>query len=155
LVDGLVMLDWSAAGIEWTADCSGDVSVTVNATRIRTTGDLGGLYFSVYVDGVMQAEDLRIPEDNSQDSWRSNSTNYPFHITKTGESQFTIATNLEAGKHTFAIYNQTEANMGAFGVKAITLNGTFLTPPCRQGNVYRSSGRLYFCFSRYSRNPGC
>lgn len=129
LVDGLVMLDWSAAGIEWTADCSGDVSVTVNATRIRTTGDLGGLYFSVYVDGVMQAEDLRIPEDNSQDSWRSNSTNYPFHITKTGESQFTIATNLEAGKHTFAIYNQTEANMGAFGVKAITLNGTFLTPP--------------------------
>ena len=129
LVDGAVMLDWSAAGIEWTADCSGDVSITVNATRIEKTGDLGGLYFSVYVDGVMQAEDLRIPEDNSQDNWRSNSTNYPFHITQTGESQFTIATNLQAGEHTFAIYNQTEANMGAFGVKAITLDGTFLTPP--------------------------
>lgn len=131
--NGAVMLDWTAAGIEWNANCSGDVSITVNATRMGHTdvNEDGGLYFTVYVDGVMQAENLRMPETINE-SWTSNSTNYPFHITKLGESTFTIATDLPAGDHTFAIYNQTEANMGAFGVKSITMNGSFLTPPAEK-----------------------
>lgn len=133
IVNDTLMLDWTAAGIEWEANCSGDVTVTLNATRMGHT-DVeadGGLYFTVYVDGVMQAADLRIPE-TVNDTWLSNSTNYPFHITKLGESTFTIATGLEEGKHTFAIYNQTEANMGAFGVKSITLNGEFLSAPAEK-----------------------
>ena len=131
--NGALMLDWTAAGIEWNANCSGDVSITVNATRMEhadVEAD-GGLYFTVYVDGVMQAENLRMPETVNS-SWTSNSTNYPFHITKKGESTFTIATDLPEGDHTFAIYNQTEANMGAFGVKSIDLNGTFLAPPAEK-----------------------
>lgn len=131
--NGAVMLDWTAAGIEWNANCSGDVTVTVNATRLGNydVNGNGGLYFTVYVDGVMQAENLRIPATVDA-SWTSNSTNYPFHITSLGESTFTIAKGLAAGDHTFAIYNQTEANMGAFGVKSITMNGSFLAPPAEK-----------------------
>ncbi len=130
IVGDTLMLDWTASGIEWEANCSGDVKVTLNATRMgHTDVDAdGGLYFTVYVDGVMQAADLRMPE--TVDSiWTSNSTDYPFHITALGDTTFTIATGLSEGKHTFAIYNQTEANMGAFGVKSIDLTGEFLDAP--------------------------
>ena len=130
IVNDTLMLDWTAAGIEWEANCSGDVTVTLNATRMGHT-DVeadGGLYFTVYVDGVMQAADLRIPE-TVDSTWTSNSTNYPFHITALGNTTFTIAEDLPEGDHTFAIYNQTEANMGAFGVKSIELSGTFKDAP--------------------------
>ncbi len=126
VVDNTLTLDFSASGIEFNANCSGDVTVTFDST-IRTTGDAGGLYFSVFVDGVMQAEDLRIPSNNGWD-WTT-PTEYPFHITADGESTFTIASGLEAGDHTFAIYNQSESYDGLMAVKSITLDGTFLDPP--------------------------
>ena len=127
LVDGTLYMDWSASGIEFKANCSGDVSIKVNSNRINTNAKYG-LYFTVIVDGVAQYEDQRIPEDNHADRWTSNSTNYPFKIEKSGESEFTIAKNLSSGTHTFEIYTQTEADKGAFGIKSITLNGEFLTP---------------------------
>ena len=134
LTDDGLMLDWSASGIEWKANCSGDVSVTLNTTRLgsRDPATDGGLYFSVFVDGVMQYADLRIPSDTGN-SWTSNSKGYPFHITQTGEATFTIATGLDAGEHTFEIYNQTEAYHGAFGIKSITLDGEFLSAPAENG----------------------
>ncbi len=128
LVNGAVMLDFSASGIEWKANCSGDVKITVNATNIVNTNENGGLYFTAFVDGEMVAKDLRMPATIDA-SWTSNSTNYPFHITALGETEFTIATDLPEGEHTFAVYNQTEANMGTFGIKSISLNGEFLAPP--------------------------
>jgi len=128
VVDNTLMLDWSASGIEFNADCSGDVLITVNTSRIKG-GTKGGLYFTVIVDGVVQYENKRVPEDNNGSSWTSNSTGYPFHITKTGESIFTIARNLSKGKHNFKIYNQTEAHHGTFGIKSISLNGKFTAPP--------------------------
>ena len=127
LVNGTLFMDWSASGIEFKANCSGDVSIKVNSNRINT-GAKYGLYFTVIVDGVVQYENQRIPEDNHADRWTSNSTNYPFKIEKSGESEFTIAKNLSSGTHTFEIYTQTEADKGAFGIKSITLNGEFLSP---------------------------
>ena len=128
VVDGALRLDWSASGMIFKADCSGDVKITVVPTRINTSADYGD-YFTVYVDGVMQYENLRIPENNSTANWTSNSTGYPFHITKTGETTYTIASNLPTGEHTFEIYHQNEAANARFGIKSVTLNGTFLAPP--------------------------
>ena len=48
--NGALMLDWTAAGIEWNANCSGDVSITVNATRMGHT--------DVNEDGVLDIRDL-------------------------------------------------------------------------------------------------
>lgn len=125
LVDGTLFMDWSASGIEFSANCSGDVSIKVNTARINS-GDKNGIYFTVIVDGVVQHEDKRIPKNNDADSWKSNSTNYPFKIEEDGISEFTIAENLKSGKHTFEIYNQTESFDGSFGIQSISLNGEFL-----------------------------
>ena len=99
--------------------CSRELNTSANA----------GVYFTVVVDGVVQHADKRIPKNTDGAVWTSNSTNYPFHITRTGESTFTIATGLAAGTHTFAIYNQTEACHGTFGVKSVTLDGTITAAP--------------------------
>lgn len=128
LVGGDLMLEWSASGMIFTADCSGDVKITVNATRLGTEAHQG-IYFTVIVDGKMQYEDMRIPTNNSADFWTSNSTNYPFHITQRGESEFTIAKNLKSGNHTFEIYKQTEAINTTFGIRNVTLNGEITAPP--------------------------
>lgn len=128
LVNGDLMLEWSASGMVFTADCSGDVKITLNATRLKTEAH-HGIYFTVFVDGKMQYEDARIPTNNSADVWTSNSTNYPFHITQKGESEFTIAKNLKSGKHTFEIYKQTEAINTTFGIRSITLKGEITAPP--------------------------
>jgi len=127
VVDGNLMLDYSASGIEFRANCSGDVKVTVNAKSLKSSANQG-LYFTVVVDGVIQHADKRIPAENDE-TWTSNSTGYPFHITKTGNSEFTIAEDLPAGDHTFAIYNQTEPALGVFGIKSITLEGSLISAP--------------------------
>lgn len=134
IVDGTLFLDWSASGIEFNANCSGNVSIKVNTTRIKS-GGTGGLYFTVIVDGVVQYENQRIPSNNNANSWTSNSTNYPFKIQNQGISEFTIAKNLSPGSHTFKIYNQTEPLHGTFGIQSITLNGEFL-PPKSNNDLY-------------------
>ena len=126
IVDGMLMVDYSASGIEFSADCSGSVSIELEATSVSGSTDKHGIYFTVFVDGVMQFADLRIPEDNNANNWTSNSTNYPFYMPSVGSYTFEIATNLSQGVHTFEIYKQTPANKGVFGIKGITLNGTVL-----------------------------
>lgn len=128
VVDGALFLDWSASGMEFNANCSGDVSIKVNTTRIRS-GETGGIYFTVIVDGVVQYENQRIPSNNNTNSWTSNSTNYPFKIQNEGISEFTIAKDLEPGSHTFEIYNQTEAMHASFGISSITLDGEITDLP--------------------------
>ncbi len=125
LVDGALFMEWTASGIEFKANCSGDVSIKVNATRLQQN-DRGGIFFTVIVDGVVQYENQRIPENVDSSVWVSNSTNYPFKISRSGVSEFTIANNLPSGTHTFEIYTQTEAFNGAFGIQSITLNGEIL-----------------------------
>ena len=126
--DGMLLLDWSASGIEFTARCSGEVKVTLNGIRMLS-GDTGGIYFTVIVDGVKQYEDLRAPEDRNAENWKSNSLNYPFHITQKGEITFTIAKDLDYKEHTFEIYKQGEAIYDVMGIKSITLDGEILDAP--------------------------
>ncbi|MBR3811871.1 MAG: hypothetical protein IKJ16_06045 [Agathobacter sp.] len=139
VVDGTLMLDFSASGIEFTADCEGDVYVEMNVER-ASTAPTSGLYFTVVIDGKMQAEDLRIAEDNNADNWTSNSTGYPFHINKRGKMEFKIAEGLEKGKHTFGIYRQTEPVEGKFGLTAIKLDGEFLDPPAEKDLYFEFIG---------------
>ncbi len=128
LLNNTLYIDWSASGIEFNAECSGNVVVTFNTDKI-VKGATDGIYFTVVVDGIVQYENLRMPEDTASDSWLSNSTGYPYHIQTAGKSMFVIAKDLPAGKHTFAIYNQTEAEKASYGITAIDLNGEFVAPP--------------------------
>ncbi len=127
--DNMLMIESSASGIEFKADCSGSVSVNMTATRVAESGGKGGIYFTVIVDGVVQHADMRIPEDNNAENWVSNSTDYPFYMAEIGDYTFEIATNLAEGEHTFEIYSQTQASKGAFGISGVTFNGTLLDAP--------------------------
>ncbi len=139
VVDDTLMLDFSASGMEFRANCEGDVYVEMNAIN-ATSYPTGGLYFTVVVDGEVQAENLRIPEDNNADNWTSNSTGYPFHITQMDKVEFKIAEDLEKGEHTFGIYRQNEPVEGKFGVSAIKLDGELLDPPAEKDLYFEFIG---------------
>lgn len=128
-----LMLENSASGIEFAADCSGDVTVTLKATRLSYAAggaEKGGIYFTVIVDGELQHSNERIPEDSNANSWTSNITDYPYVLTTQNEEKtFILAENLEAGEHTFEIYCQSQAKYGAYAVESIGLDGEFLPAP--------------------------
>ncbi len=109
IINNLLMVDYSASGIEFSANCEKDVSITFNASSLAS-GDEGGCYFTVIVDGVKKARDF-------------------CHITKTGETTIKLAENLSYGKHTFEIYRQTEIERAIVGIKSVTLFGEVLPAP--------------------------
>ena len=109
IINNVLMLDYSAAGVEFSAICEGNVSVTFNASAV-TSGEDGGCYFTVIVDGVKKARDF-------------------CRITATGDTKFVIAEGLEAGTHTFEIYRQTEIERATIGIKSITVTGQVLPAP--------------------------
>ena len=131
--DGSLLLENSASGIEFIADCSGDVSVTLKSTRMSYASGgaaKGGIYFTVLVDGVPQHFDERIPTDSSANNWTSNSTNYPYVLTAKDEVKtFTLAEGLEPGEHRFEIYCQSQAKYGAYAVQSVTLDGEIKAAP--------------------------
>lgn len=109
IINNLLMVDYSASGIEFSAFCEGDVSVTFNAASL-TSGDEGGCYFTVIVDGVKKARDF-------------------CRLTATGDTTVKLAEDLVLGNHTFEIYRQTEIERATVGIKSITLSGSFLKAP--------------------------
>ncbi|MBE6807226.1 MAG: hypothetical protein E7527_04350 [Ruminococcaceae bacterium] len=110
MVGGTLMLDFSISGIEFELDCAGDVYATFNARKIASTSATGGVYFTIVVDGVPQARNA-------------------CRIQKVGETKVQLAQGLPAGKHTFAIYRQTEHSNGEVGVCALSYNGELLAKP--------------------------
>ncbi len=93
--------DFSASGIEFVADCEGDVYVNFEVNGSSTC------YFTVIVDGVTQPRAF-------------------CKLTQT--TSFKIASGLSAGTHRFEIYRQTE--IGAkVAITGVTLNGTLGTAP--------------------------
>jgi len=75
--------DWSASGVEFSANCKNDVKITLTIKKISSYE--AGSYFTVYVDGVRQEERF---------------------LAKEGTTELTIATGLAEGDHTFGIYKQ-------------------------------------------------
>lgn len=110
LVSGTLMLDFTASGIEFELDCSGDVYATFNARKLAKTSAEGGVYFTIVVDGMRKARDY---------CW----------INSFGEKKVLLAEGLSAGKHTFAIYRQSEHSYGEVGVCALSYAGEMLDKP--------------------------
>ncbi len=109
--NGVLWLDFSASGIEFTANCEGDVAVNFVTNSIKNTdATYGGVYFTVIVDGVQK--------ERAQ-----------CRITATGNTTLTIAEDLPAGNHTFEIYRQTEHRGAEVGIGSIVMNGTIGTKP--------------------------
>ncbi len=106
VLDGVLMLDWSAATFEFNANCEGNVYVDFYTKSLSS----GSCYFTVYVDGAKSERDA-------------------FIITAKGDTRFQIATDLKSGDHTFKIVRQTEIERAQTGIVSVELCGTFLDPP--------------------------
>ena len=127
LKDGALWLDFSASGIEFSANCEGKVALNLNVKYLKQTDSYGGLYFTVIVDGVKK--------DRAQ-----------CHITSTGNVELVLAENLPAGNHTFEVYRQTEHRGAEVGISSIALNGSFNEKP--------ADNRLYIEFIGDSISTG-
>ena len=102
-------VDWSASGIEFTANCAGDVYVTFDVETVNQDYQTGGVFFTVVVDGVTRNRDF-------------------CRLRYTGEHKFKIASNLPSGEHRFEIYRQSEIG-SKVAIKSISLTGTIQTAP--------------------------
>ncbi|MBE6807227.1 MAG: hypothetical protein E7527_04355 [Ruminococcaceae bacterium] len=116
MVRGTLMLDFTVSGIEFDLDCAGDVYATFNASKIANSAAEGGVYFTIVVDGVRKARDY-------------------CRISSVGETKVKLAEGLSAGKHTFAIYRQSEHSFGEVGVCALSFDGEMLDKPADK-NLY-------------------
>ena len=97
----ILLIDYTASGIEFSANCEGDVYLTFNTSKVVGT-DEGGCYFTVIVDCVKQPREF-------------------CRITNTGDTIFAIAKELPKGVHTIEIYRQTEIERAEIGIKSIAL----------------------------------
>ena len=128
LKDGAMWLDYSASGIEFSANCEGTVALNLTVNSIKNTdATYGGIYFTVIVDGVKV--------DRAQ-----------CRITSTGSVQLVLAENLPAGNHTFEVYRQTEHRGAEVGISSIVMNGSFNEKP--------EDNRLYIEFIGDSISTG-
>ena len=127
LKDGALWLDFSASGIEFSANCEGKVALNLNVKSLKQTDSYGGLYFTVIVDGVKV--------DRAQ-----------CHITSTGDVELVLAENLPVGNHTFEVYRQTEHRGAEVGISSIVMNGSFNEKP--------ADNRLYIEFIGDSISTG-
>ena len=128
LKDGAMWLDFSASGIEFSANCEGTVALNLTVNSIKNTdATYGGLYFTVIVDGVQK--------DRAE-----------CRITETGSVQLVLAEDLPAGNHTFEVYRQTEHRGAEVGISSIVMNGSFNEKP--------EDNRLYIEFIGDSISTG-
>ena len=117
-----IACDWTASGIEFTANCEGDVAITVTAT-CTDVGNKGtynkDCYFTVYIDGVRQSYRVRVVE---------------------GTCTVNVAEGLESGEHTIKILKQNELSTTKTVITAISLNGTFGEKPAENEYVFEFAG---------------
>lgn len=104
-----VSLYGAADGIEFNADCSGSVTVTVSVSDELNCGEYSGLYLAAYIDGE------RVEKR--------------FHVNTHGSAEIVIAEGLEQGKHSFGIYRQTEQGNDGLRVVGVSFDGTFAETP--------------------------
>ena len=116
VIDGTLMLDHSASGIEFSAKCKGAVAVTFNTEYLNSTDENGGCYFTVIIDGEEKSRNL-------------------CHITEVGTRTILLETDLKYGMHTFEIYRQTELAKATIGIKSIILDGKLLNAE-KSGNLH-------------------
>ena len=97
-----ITCDWTASGIEFTAECEGEVSVGVTVTKAASSYS-GDCYFTVFVDGERSPQRLEA---------------------KVGDNELTLASGLPKGVHTFRLLKQSHIAHANSEIKSISLNGT-------------------------------
>ena len=124
-IDSGIACDCTASGIEFTAECEGDVALTIQAKCVGAGSGSANhdnnkdCYYTVYVDGVRKDERLRI---------------------MSGTQTVTFATGLESGAHTFKIVKQSEGGLAQTVIESITLNGTLGNKPADPEYVFEFIG---------------
>lgn len=126
MVGGTLMLDFSISGMEFELDCAGDVYAVFNARKIANSSADGGVYFDIVVDGVSKPREY-------------------CRITSVGETKVKLAEDLAAGKHSFAIYRQTEHSYGEVGVCALSFDGEMLKKPADKETYIEFVGDSISC----------
>ncbi len=112
--EGKLYFDWSASGVEFTANCSGDVYVTFDVESVATD-ETGGCFFTVIVDGVTKGRET-------------------CRLTQTGTQRIRIASGLAAGVHRFELYRQTEIG-AVVGLTGVSLTGILQAAP-KENDLY-------------------
>lgn len=98
-----LLLNYTASGIEFSANCEGIVKANFTSNVYNSAWDLR---FALYVDGERQ-DDI---------------------ILTGGRQEVILAKSLAKGNHTFKIYRMTEAQIGTVNFNNISLNGKMKTP---------------------------
>ena len=111
VIEKSVTCDWTASGIEFSADCKGDIYLDMTTTL--------DTYLTVYIDGV-RMDELKY---NHETKTRDGNTYY----LDVGTHRVKIASDLEEGLHTVRVLRQ---NMnGNTSVDAIVLSGELRERP--------------------------
>ena len=103
-----MMFDHAAQGFFFTADCEGDVTLTLSLRVGAKAKDANTRYYTLYLDGVRQEERLSVTG---------------VELTETRQT-LTLATRLAKGVHTFALYRQSAFSAGWDNLLSLSLNGT-------------------------------
>lgn len=111
VIEKSVTCDWTASGIEFCADCKGDIYLDMTTT-VET-------YLTVYLDGT-RVDDVNYNYDTNK---REGNT---FYLDK-GSHRVQIASDLEPGLHTVRVLRQNRK--GNTSVDAIVLSGELRERP--------------------------
>ena len=117
-----VAADWTASGIEFSAECEGDIYITVHTASAQK------LYFSSFING----ERKRLC---AQD----------FPSTAACEYRIPIATELKKGKYNIKFLRQSEAERGPAEITDIELCGVFLPRPALRETLIEFIGDSITC----------
>lgn len=124
-VDGGITCDWTASGIEFAADCEGDVTVGVISAKPGSVSYDGDSYFTVYIDGVRQVRRLEV---------------------KPGiEVQLPLTSGLEGGRHTFRLLKQSHVAHSNTVITTVSLSGTLGERPTNKRHYIEFYGDSITC----------
>ena len=118
-----ITCDWSCAGIEFTADCAGTLTLDLSVDTKK------GCYFRVWVDGA---------------EWKNGDT--PYYDCQPGSAKIEIS-GISSGSHTFRIVKVTEYGIARALLKSISLEGGTVaaTAPAKNARYIEYIGANAFC----------
>ena len=134
LVDSGIAMDLSGDGVEWTANCSGNVSVTMNIKYAAN-------YLVVWIDG--QRVSGGINYDTADATKDATSGRIGLRKATIGWEDITarIASNLPQGTHTFKIAKSTHVGGdNLMTLRSITMNGSFTAKPANKNGYIEFIG---------------
>ena len=111
VIDKSVTCDWTASGIEFAADCKGDVYLDMTTTEAT--------YLTVYVDGVRM--------DDTKYNTETNKREGNVYYLDAGSHRVKVASDLAQGIHTVKVLRQ--YMKGNTSVDAIVLSGELRQRP--------------------------